>query len=90
MFNNNSRYYGLEAVTVTDERGDTIRAVQLRRLPGTTGIPLLVKGGDQLDVMSERRYKDGTRFWHVADANTELEANTLVETDGRVIRMPER
>ena len=90
MFNKNSRYYGLETVTGTDEWGETIQAVKLRRLPVTTGIPVLVKGGDQLDVMSERRYKDGTRFWHVADANTELEANTLVETGGRVICLPER
>jgi hypothetical protein len=90
MFTKNSRYYGLETVSVTTEQGETIRAVKLRRLPVTTGQPTLVKGGDQLDVISERRYKDGTRFWHVADANTELEANTLVETDGRAIQIPER
>ena len=28
--------------------------------------------------MAHRKYKDGTKFWHVADANTELEANDLV------------
>ena len=45
---------------------------------------------DQLDVISETRYKDGTRFWHIADANTELEANQLVRVAGRTIRVPER
>jgi len=30
--------------------------------------------------MAHRKYKDGTTFWHVADANTDLEANDLVES----------
>jgi nucleoid-associated protein YgaU len=44
--------------------------------------------GSQLDIMSKHEYGDGTRFWHIADANTELEANALVQTSGRVIKRP--
>jgi hypothetical protein len=29
-------------------------------------------------VIAQRKYGDPTKFWHVADANTELEANNLV------------
>ena len=50
----------------------------------------MVKDGMQLDVESERRYKDGARYWHIADANTELEANKLVERSGRTIAVPEK
>jgi len=41
-------------------------------------------------VMADRLYRDGTRGWHIADANSELEANALVSRDGRVIVVPER
>jgi hypothetical protein len=30
-------------------------------------------------VIAQRKYSDGTKFWHVADANTELEANDLTK-----------
>ena len=65
-------------------------AVKLRRLPEIMGKPFMVTGGDQLDVLSAQRFKDPTRFWHVADANTELEANELVVKTSRILRMPER
>jgi hypothetical protein len=62
--------------------------VALRRLPEVEGTPTLIKANDQLDVMAQRRYGDATRFWHIADANTELEANELMQT-GRTIKVPE-
>jgi hypothetical protein len=90
VFLSNSRYYGLDTVTAKGADGAETAAVKLRVLPETPGAPTLVRSGDQLDVMSQARYRDGTRFWHIADANTELEANTLVRKDGRVIAVPER
>ena len=56
-----------------------MNAVNLRRIPFTPGDLTEVKGTDRLDIMAHRQYKDGTKFWHAADANTELEANDLVE-----------
>jgi hypothetical protein len=41
-------------------------------------------------MMAHELSGDGTRFWHIADANSELEANSLVALDGRVIAVPER
>lgn len=89
MFLKNSRYYGLPTVTARDADGREVQAVRLRRLPLTTGKAQMVKGGDQLDVMAQTRYRDATRYWHVADANSELEADALVRDDGRVIQVPE-
>jgi hypothetical protein len=65
-----------------------VQAVTLRRLPQTSGETTVIHGHDQLDVMSHLRYRDGTRFWHIADANSELEANTLTATAGRSIDVP--
>lgn len=90
MFRSNSRYAALPTITVAGPNGQEVSAVKLRVLPQTQGAPSTVKSGDQLDVMSERRYRDGTRYWHIADANTELEANSLTGEDGRVIDVPER
>ena len=88
MFTKNSRYYALPTVTTTDALGHDVQAVILRRLPATTGEDTEIRDHDQLDVMSHLRYRDGTRYWHIADANSELEANELVHTTGRRINVP--
>ncbi len=90
MFLKSSRYYELETVAVLDRSGREVRAVKLRRLPGTAGDKVRVTDSDQLDVMSEISFKDATRFWHIADANSELEVNELVRTAGRIIQVPRR
>jgi nucleoid-associated protein YgaU len=90
MFLKNSRYFGLPTASGADRAGRPVQGVRLRRLPATPGIELQVKDKDQLDVMSERRYKDATRYWHIADANSELEANELVRVAGRRILVPEK
>lgn len=79
MFDPNSRYVKCQFVEVETAKGKKINAVKLRRLPYAAGNLTQTKGTDRLDIMAHRRYKDGTKFWHIADANTELEANDLVE-----------
>jgi nucleoid-associated protein YgaU len=88
MFLKNSRYAGLPTVTTTNRAGAEVAAVTLRPLPATTGDPVAVRAHDQLDAMSERRYTDPTRYWHIADANTELEAGNLLTPTGRPITVP--
>jgi hypothetical protein len=90
MFLKNSRYNGTPTVTTRDANGREVQAVSLRRLPVTSGEKTQVHDHDQLDVMSHRRYQDGTKFWHVADANSDLEANNLVAVSGRYINVPEK
>jgi hypothetical protein len=90
MFSKNSRYFGLKTVNGKDRSGRPAQAVTLRRLPQTDGIELQVEAKDQLDVMSETRYKDATLYWHIADANSELEAESLVRTTGRIILAPDK
>ena len=89
MFVKNSRYYDVEQVSCKDRHGRTVRAVKLRRLSPTRGSDVIVGERDQLDVISKQQYRDPTRFWHIADANSELEANELVRVAGRTIKVPE-
>ncbi len=89
MFTKNSRYYKPKTISGTVD-GRTVLAVKLRRLPTTSGEARVIKDSDQLDVMSERQYRDATRVWHIGDANTELEVSKLVQTTGRIIQVPEK
>jgi len=88
MFLKNSRYAGLPTVTAKDRSGADIAAVKLRTLPAVSGDEVSVKSHDQLDVISEQRYADATRYWHIADANSELEAASLLQPAGRPITVP--
>lgn len=81
MFKDSSRYAKQKTVEVELKNGRSITAVTLRRIPPTDGAPIQVKANDRLDVMALRKYKDSTRFWHVADANSELQANDLVKSE---------
>jgi hypothetical protein len=95
VFIDNSRYFELQTVETETESGRKVTAIMLRRLPYAAGTPTVVKGNDRLDVMAQRKYGDGTKFWHIADANTELDARKLVEErvqdrETRVIDVPEK
>ncbi len=89
MFTKDSRYAATPNVIVKD--GDReVAAVSLRTLEAPSGAPLTVSGADQLDIISERCYRDGARFWHIADANTELDARDILTPVGRTVDVPER
>lgn len=89
MFLSNSRYASVATITVHTHEGREVTAVRLRRLPAASGEPYTVTRSDRLDIIARRRYSDATRYWRVADANTELEAAALTARPGRVINVPE-
>lgn len=95
MFLANSRYFGIPVVQCKLGNGRETTAVKLRRLPYVAGEPAVVTGPDRLDIIAQRKYSDPTLFWHIADANTELEANHLLKGQGqaketRVIIVPDK
>ena len=90
MFLETSRYYKQKIVDAVAKDGRQVKALTLRRLPSVNGKPTVIKGNDRLDIMAQRQYKNPTMFWHIADANTELQANDLVRESGRIIKAPEQ
>lgn len=90
MFLESSRYFNQKTADTVTKRGRHEKAVKLRRLPVVGSKSIIVKGDHQLDIIAHRQYGDATRFWHIADANTELEAQQLLATTGRVINIPEQ
>jgi hypothetical protein len=92
MFLKTSRYYKQKVVETqsTTTGKQTVKALTLRRLPLSEGEPLQVKGNHRLDIIAERRYKNPAMFWHIADANSQLQANDLVAETGSIIEVPEK
>lgn len=82
-----SRYADVPTVDATASGGRTVPALTLRVLPPADGNPYLVLENDRLDLIADRSYGDATRFWRIADANTELDARRLIEP-GRTIDLP--
>jgi hypothetical protein len=78
MFLPTSRYANLDQVQVTQPDGSTVTAVKLRRLPQVTGDATTMSANDRLDIIADQQYTDGSMFWHIADANTELSAPNLL------------
>ena len=64
------------------------RTRKLRKLAVVVGEPRSVVAGDRLDVIAQQSYADATQFWHVADANTALEARDLVAEPGDTLLVP--
>lgn len=88
MFLKTSRYYKQNVVETKGK--PTVKALTLRRLPAVEGNAVEVKSNYRLDIIAQRQFNDPTMFWHIADANTELQANQLVEETGRIINVPEQ
>ncbi len=79
MFLPSSRYAKLPQCQVTQPDGATVTAVKLRRLPEVTGDSTTINSNDRLDIVAGQEYGDGSMFWHIADANTELSAPDLLK-----------
>jgi len=78
MFLDKSRYAKTPRDEVETRSGRRVTAIRLRRLPLPPADPYVVKQDDRLDLLAQKRLNDGTKFWHIADANTAVEAKTLV------------
>lgn len=90
MFLPNSRYAKVATVQTTTSTGETVTALKLRRLMPLTGASQRVQAGDRLDLIAYAVTGDGTQGWHIADANTALDAGELVATPSEILQVPER
>ena len=64
---------------MTRADGSAATAVKIRRLPQVAGDATIMNANDRLDIIAGQEYGDGTMFWHIADANTELDSRRLLE-----------
>lgn len=89
MFLENSRYNQQPTTEAVACDGRTVLALKLRKLLTPAGQPHTIQQHDRIDVLAQQKYNDGTKFWHIADANTELEANDIFAEPGTTLKLPE-
>jgi hypothetical protein len=88
MFLPNSRYANVATVTTRLADGTEVVALKRRQLTPVTGTPRGVVAGDRLDLIAQEVFNDATQFWHIADANSELDSRSLPAEPGDSLRVP--
>jgi hypothetical protein len=91
LFAPNSRYHGIDTVTLVTAEGKTIVYLERRFVPSPDRFALLtehaVVQGDRLDNLAARYLGDPEQFWRLCDANNALRPDELIETVGRRLRI---
>jgi nucleoid-associated protein YgaU len=83
-----SRYANVPVYTVTDARGRTVRALGIRFIPATpAGYLHTVTADDRLDLLANTFYRNPEKFWLIADANTAMDPDDLLQP-GQQLRIP--
>jgi hypothetical protein len=92
MFDASSRYAKLPLLTWRRADGEPIVYVSRRLLPPAGTMTLLgetaARSDDRPDLVTARTLGDPLAFWRVADANVVMDPGELVDTAGRVLRIP--
>lgn len=88
MFLKNSRYHDQATHTAPAEGGRSVQLLVPRTLPPTTGQPHVLASHEQLDALADAQFRDATRYWHIADANSALRAGELVAEPGTTMTLP--
>ncbi|MHA2426054.1 MAG: hypothetical protein ACXAEF_14785 [Candidatus Thorarchaeota archaeon] len=88
-FSPNSRYFGLRVVRTHDKSGREVSAISLRKIPLTLGKKKRIEGSSRLDIIAHETYRDSTKWWHIADANTALDAIKLICEEYQILEVPD-
>lgn len=83
-----SRYQNVPVNAVTTASGQTVNALSIRFIPPTpAGFFQTFSSDQRLDLLAYRFYRNPEKFWLIADANTEMDPEELLEP-GRQLAIP--
>lgn len=83
-----SRYEKVPVYQITDRSGQIITVLGIRFIPPTpAGFLHTFKADERLDMLAYNFYRNPEKFWLIADANTEMDPDDLLEP-GRLLRIP--
>jgi len=83
-----SRYEKVPVYQITDPSGQIITVLGIRFIPSTpAGFLHTFKADERLDILAYNFYRNPEKFWLIADANTEMDPDDLLEP-GRLLRIP--
>lgn len=88
MISKGSRYEKTGTYVATDANGVTVKALKIRFIPPTpAGYLHTFKSGERLDLLAYNFYRNAEKFWLIADANTAMDPDELLDP-GRQLRIP--
>jgi hypothetical protein len=91
LFPITSRYYKIDAATLTTATGQTVAYLRRRFVPPPERFELLqehwVTEGDRLDNITAHYLGDPEQFWRIADANNAMNPMALTQPIGRKLRI---
>ena len=83
-----SRYEKVGTYQVTDASGQTVYALKIRFIPRTpAGFLHTFTADERLDLLAYQFYRNPEKFWLIADANTAMDPDDLLEP-GRQLPIP--
>jgi hypothetical protein len=86
-----SRYQGVNIYTVTRPDGQTVTALRIRFIPPTpAGFFHTFSGDQRLDLIANQYYLNPEKFWLIADANTAMDPEDLLEPGRQLLIPPDR
>jgi hypothetical protein len=86
-----SRYQGVNVYTVTRPDGQTVTALRIRFIPNTpAGFFHTFSGHQRLDLIANQYYQNPEKFWLIADANTAMDPEDLLEPGRQLLIPPDR
>jgi hypothetical protein len=91
QFPPNSRYYGLETLTLEGRDGKKIPYLPRRFIAAPEQFALLnehtVLEGERIDTIAAQYLGDPEQFWRICDANRAMTPDELTEQPGRTLRI---
>jgi hypothetical protein len=86
-----SRYQGINVYTVTTANGQTVSALGIRLIPDTpAGFLHTFREHERLDLIAYQYYRNSEKFWLIADANSEMDPEDLLEPGRQLLIPPDR
>ena len=86
-----SRYQNIGSYQVTDSTGRQVAAVKIRFIPPTpAGYRHTFTADERLDLVAYKFYRNPEKFWLIADANTEMDPEDLLEPGRQLLIPPDR
>jgi hypothetical protein len=86
-----SRYQGVNVYSMTRSDGQTVAAFRIRFIPPTpAGFFHTFSGHQRLDLIANQYYRNPEKFWLIADANTAMDPEDLLEPGRQLLIPPDR
>lgn len=86
-----SRYQDVGVYQGTDATGRSFTALKPRFVPPTpAGYQQTVTSSTRLDLLAFQFYRSPDKFWLIADANSEMDPEDLLQPGRRILIPPDR